>query len=365
MNAMMTVSQGERVEAQWLDQADWARWDEMVTAHPLGRIYHLSSWSRALQSSFSHYESKLLGIRGSDGKQIIGGIPLVVVRSWLLGNRIVSVPFASYCDPLVQSASEFSLLWPYLLEVCESAHCKRIELKSAHPPPGTEGQGFAVNRFFRHHFLELNQPLKQLQKRFSQTAVRHMLVKAQRAKIQIKTAAREEDLNIFYQLLIQTRKRLKLPQIPRRFFANLLKFLGPRRCQIRTAFFEGHPAAAMLTLRFKGTLSIEYAADNPKFRKMGANQLLYWNVIEESYSEGLSRVSFGRASPNNEGLLAYKRRWGTTEEDLGYLVFPPARDRKALGVEAIPGSGLFRQLFGCLPSAGSRQLGEFCYRHLG
>lgn len=100
---------------QWLSPDEQGEWDAFVSAHPLGLVYHLSAWQRVLESAFGHIRGRVLVLRDADG-QIRAGLPIYQVKSWLLKNRTVSVPFATMCDPLVSTREEFDLLWPAIEE---------------------------------------------------------------------------------------------------------------------------------------------------------------------------------------------------------------------------------------------------------
>jgi hypothetical protein len=97
---------------QWLSQDHEPEWDDFVLRHPLGSLYHTSEWKRVIEKAFTHIRGRFLVLRDGDSEEILGGLPVYRVSSWLLGRHLVSVPFATVCDPLVTTVQEWNVLVP-------------------------------------------------------------------------------------------------------------------------------------------------------------------------------------------------------------------------------------------------------------
>src|ERR1700691_2956737 len=78
--------------AQWLSQDQEPEWDTFVLRHPLGSVYHTSEWKRVIQQGFRHIRGRFLVLREGEAGRILAGLPIYSVSSWLLGNRLVSIP---------------------------------------------------------------------------------------------------------------------------------------------------------------------------------------------------------------------------------------------------------------------------------
>ena len=113
----------------WISPDEYGEWDAFVTRHPLGLVYHLSSWQKVLESAFGHIRGRFLvcGTRAERSRQVY---LYIYVHSWLLKNRTVSVPFATLCDPLVSTKEEFNLLWPAIEEASREHRSQRIEIRT-------------------------------------------------------------------------------------------------------------------------------------------------------------------------------------------------------------------------------------------
>jgi lipid II:glycine glycyltransferase (peptidoglycan interpeptide bridge formation enzyme) len=148
----------------------------------------------------------------------------------------------------------------------------------------------------------------------------------------------------------------------------MYRCLGPDHAALYLAVHAGQPVAGILMLKFKDMWTMEYTGDADN-APPGSNQLLAWDTIQRAKSSGAGFYSFGRTSLDNEGLLDYKRRWATVEEDLTDFTSPPS-PQLAQGDEA-PRAGnrtlyaTAKRLLRYAPAPVQKSFGDFCYRHLG
>ncbi len=84
--------------------------------------------------------------------------------------------------------------------------------------------------------------------------------------------------------------------------------------------------------------------------------------VEESKSSGAEKIDFGRTDSNNEGLIAFKDRLGTSRELLTYYRHTRMGRR---GVATLADSRAVRQFLSFLPEAISSAAGRVLYRHMG
>jgi CelD/BcsL family acetyltransferase involved in cellulose biosynthesis len=357
------------VAAQWLSPDHEAEWDAFVGRHELGLIYGLSVWKRMLEDAFPHINGRFLTLRENTSGQIVAGLPVYRVRSWLLGNRIVSVPFASFCNPLVSSDSQLNLLLQEVVEECHRNRSDRIEIRMtedtrqlSHPPLSRIAR-------YKHHFLPLEIDPDALFVSFAKTSVRQKVIKARKAGVVIEEVGDEKSLKVCHAIMVKLRHRLCLPAIPYAFFEAMRRHLWPEHLKIFLAMQGGKPVACHLVLTYKDLWTSEYSAST-RDALHGVNQLLYWESIRRALAGGAKVFSFGRTSVTNHGLLSYKRRWNTSEEDLTEYVLPPdgAADRAPGVVAELIGpraKELFKVLLRNSPETLNRIIGSYCYRHMG
>lgn len=353
----------------WLSSDEQREWDAFVTRHPLGLIYHLSSWQRVLESAFGHIHGRFLVLRDDAGGQIQAGLPVYTVTSWLLGNRTVSVPFATMCDPLISTKDEFNLLWPSISEASEQHRSRRIEIRTRHVITDSIPASLTPGARYKHHYLPLDKPVDALFGSFDKTTIRQRVQKAKRAGVVVEERQDEQSLRALHSFLIATRRRHSLPPMPFSFFQAMHRWLRPDHIAIYLAMHMGEPVGGLLVLKFKDLWTAEYSgvAENAI---PGSNQFLYWETIQRAKCSGARCFSFGRTSLDNKGLLDHKRRWATLEEDL--TDFIGRRDSTSAQSHESPKAGghplygtAARLLMRYAPPAVQKLVGDFCYRHLG
>ena len=357
--------------AQWLSQEQEAEWEAFVLRHPLGSIYHTNEWKRMIEEAFPHIRGRFLVLRENDSGPIYSGLPVYRVNSWLLGCRLVSVPFATSCNPLVASVDDWGVLLPELERELDRTRSKKLGIHgavSAGPLPAS----FRSNSLYRYHSLRLDPYFNALHKRFDKKSVRQKTEKARRAGIVIQERNDIGGMLISHSLLATTRRRLSLPPMPYRFFEAMHGNLRAEHLKIFLAYQNGRPVACHIVLTFKDEWISEYSGSADGLIS-GVNQLLYFETIRQACAQGARKFSFGRTSIYNEGLLSYKRRWATTEEKL--TDFTLRRDDRSSQERQVREDttlsedsrlyALCRHVISKTPLPVCKMIGDFCYRHLG
>jgi len=350
----------------WISPDELGAWDAFVARHPLGLVYHLSSWQRVLETAFGHIRGRFLVLR-DDANQIQAGLPVYNVTSWLLKNRTVSVPFADICDPLVSTREEFGLLWQAIEDTARLHKSKKVEIRTRRANTDCLPALLRAGAKYRHHYLSLDGSADALYRSFHDSCIRRRVNKAVRAGVVVEERQDQESLRVFHALLVATRRRLSLPPMPLAFFESMHRCLVPDHAVLYLALHAGQPVGGALTFKFRDQWTAEYSGHTDN-APAGTDQLLYWHAIQRAKSSGAGYFSFGRTSLDNTGLLEYKRRWATVEEELTDFVWYPgsAPTRSNPSSKTVPGS-LYAavRLLRYTPAAVQKSFGDFCYRHLG
>jgi hypothetical protein len=356
---------------EWLSKDQQPEWDTFVLGHPLGSVYHTSEWKRVIEQAFGHIRGRFLVMRENESGRIHAGLPIYQVRSWLLGSRLVSVPFATVCNPLVTTLEQWGVLAPELEGERKRTRSNKLEIRAA-ASSGQLPASFQKKSLYRQHTLPLDADFDDLCMHFDKKSVRQKAEKARRAGVIIKERSDFGGMGISHSLLAATRRRLSLPPMPYRFFEAMQRNLRADHLKIFLAFQNARPIACHVVLIFKDSWISEYSA-NANGAMSGVNQLLYLETIRRACAEGAREFSFGRTSMHNEGLLSYKRRWGTIEEKL--TDYTLRRDhgngnvaQVSDGDSALENSRLYtlcRQVIARAPMPLCKMVGDFCYRHLG
>lgn len=350
-----------------IDPVSDERWDAFVDKHPNGLVCHLSGWQRALESAFAHIKNYCLVLLDDGDGQILAGLPIYLVRSRFLGNRLVSVPFATLSHPLTNSADQTAVFLPEIARIASRLRVSTVDIRvnlnggefPSHPD-------YTVVRHFKHHFLVLSEPLDEIQKRLHKTCVRRVLNRCRRTGLKLRVAEDANGVLLFYQFYLLTRKRLGLPPQPLQFFQELWDQFAPaQKIRILHALWEGKPIASILLFCFRKRMSWEAVGVAPSYSHLHPNHFLLWEAIQMAHREGFEIFDLGRTSSQNLGLMQFKDRWGTVVADLAQAVSPSYESRALICRDNTLAYRTLRNLIPLLPLRLVRQLGDLCYKHLG
>lgn len=349
-----------------IDPTNDSRWDSFVHSHPFGWICHLSGWGQALERSFKHIKGHYLAVLDERGTHIRSALPLFEVRSWLTGNRLVSIPFATLCDPLISSSEDFELLMDKTLELSRALKISRIQVRTRAADEYIQDERLSSTRFYKHHYLSLEPELDKLLKTFNRSCVRQKIARAGKSRFSLRRAEAKSDLSEFYHVFCMTQKRLGLPPLPYEFFLALWDAFGQTdNMVVFMAEKDNQVIAGIVLFVFRDRASLEVAGWDEEYLNVCPNHFLYWEAIKYARENGCRIFDFGRTSPNNHGLMKFKKHWGTQVVDLPEYQYPACTDEKQVSPDKSMRYRLVRALCQKVPERAYEHLGRFCYRHLG
>lgn len=303
-----------------IDPKEDKRWDDFVISNRYGSIYHLSGWSEILKNTFSYKPHYL--ILEEEG-HITAGLPLMKINSWLTGKRLVSLPRTSYCDPLVENTKDLDTLLHTAMKMVDEEKLDYVEIKTQHNEMLLNRKELKFYKHFKNHILSIENTEEELWKSFHRTCVRQPINRAKKYNVKIKEGKSEDDLKIFHTLLNMTSKKHGVPTRPYSFFHNIWETFRPLNMVIiMIAYIEGTAAAASLSFLFKDTIYYEFLGLDDTLLNKSPGHLLLWETLRKAKERNISNFDFGLTSPTNQGLIDFKRRWGSSEKDLIYFYFP-------------------------------------------
>lgn len=331
------------------------RWRAFVRSHPKASVFHRREWLEALQRTYG-YEPVVYTTSRADAA-LTNGIVVCQVRSWLTGRRLVSVPFADHCEPLVERTEDAREIGAVLREAV-NREWTYVEIR-----PRTSGFDEHVplepTASFRLHTLNLHPPLPEIAARLHESGIRRKIRRAEREGVSSEAGRSERLLRAFYGLLVLTRRRHSLPPPPLDWFRNLVHCFGPDLA-IRVAFKGTHPIGSILTLRHGTTVVYKYGCSDARFHSLGPMPLLFWQVIKEAKEDGAVTLDLGRTDLGNAGLIRFKERLGGVPSAITYRRWSHRRSFSAGWKVQLP-----RRIFARIPESLLVTAGRLLYRHIG
>ena len=343
-----------------IDPTQDARWAAFLVKHPFASVFHSGNWLTALRLTYG-YRPIAFTTSDREGK-IDNGAAFCLVRSWITGQRLVSLPFSDYCEPLFDSTEQADCLVQYLRSHLQEDHWKYVEVRPVNGHFGAiaNDSGFRCAKQYMLHRIDLQPDSERLFKNLDKDSVQRRIRRAERAALLEECGNSEKLLRDFYALLIKTRSRHHVPPQPYIWFRNLVKCFGDA-LEIRLAYKDQTPVAAILTLRFKDTVYYKYGCSNTAFNNLGATPLLLWRAVSNAKATGAAAFDLGRTDTDNAGLIAFKNKWGSRSQVLTYLRFPGPSTAN----EEEWKLRVLKRVFSYMPAPLLQATGNLIYRHIG
>ena len=333
------------------------RWDDLVTRHPHASAFHQRGWLEALSRTYGY--QPLMLTRASADQPLNDGIVLCRVSSWITGTRLVSLPFSDHCDPLLNNSEEFCEFAEWLRAERDCQRWRYIEIRPLSRIQ--EGNhGLQLSHSYCFHELDLTPSLEQIFRGLDKDSVQRRIQRAEREGLSYEAGRSEGLVEEFYRLLLITRRRHHLLPQPRLWLKNLVGCMGAN-VEIRVARNSNVPIAAMLTLRHRSSVIYKYGCSDDKLHNLGGVPFLFWKLIEESKASGAAKIDFGRSDLDQESLINFKDKFGTSKRLLNYYRYPRTSEGESAGWDT---RGI-RQFLSVLPDVVSATAGRILYRHMG
>ena len=298
---------------------------EIENSHAdLTSLFSSAAWVETLRNTYDFGLSASVMRRDGDVKAAI----LFSEIDDLRGQRIVSLPFSDYVDPLVSTPVDWRRVVDPLIarNLPIRFRCLRSDIARADPR-------FQRDTKALWHAADLSPDEEALWKRLGGSAQRNIR-KATDSGLTIREGRTLEDVATFYNLHFGVRKgKYRLFAQPFAFFENLHAAFAPEgRIVTLLAEHDGVAVAGILFLIFGDTLYYKFNASNDlRFRP---NDLLVWNGMKLGRRLGLTRLDFGISDIDQPGLVRFKQKFATEERPIAELSWTPPGWRNRAGERA-------------------------------
>ncbi|MFO1052085.1 MAG: FemAB family XrtA/PEP-CTERM system-associated protein [Planctomycetota bacterium] len=284
-----------------------ARWDSFVRDHPQGSFFHLTGWRRVVEETFHHASHYLVCERG---RAWCGVLPAFYVRSPFIGRQLVSIPYAVYGGLLVHEDQFIQPLLDAAAQYGRRQGAGYLELRHLEERAG-ERKPYELYVTFRK---ELPQKVEDVLAGIPKKA--RAEVRRARDKFQL-TCTTSDEVEVFYALFAEEKRRLGTPSLPLRWFRNLKEEFGNSVVLHVVREPDGTPLCAVMSFLFKDTVYSYYSGSSADSRGKGVSDFVYCQIMEWAVAQGLRRFDFGR-SRRETGAAKFKENMGFEPEPLRY-----------------------------------------------
>ena len=331
-------------------------WRNLVDQVP-SSVFHSPSWMQVLTDTYGWAISAyvLLDDRGEPK----AGIPYCRITD-MLGDRIVALPFSDYCDPLVNDAE----CWRSLIDRLVPEQ-RPINVRCLHNDVPLGDERFALVKQAKWHRLDLRPELDALWGAMHDSTHR-AIRKSQRESLEVRVAKSEQELRTFFEMHLKVRKyKYGLLAQPYSFFQNIWRhFVDRQQGFLLLAISEDKIVAGDFFIEWKDTLYYKFNASLPGDLSHRPNDLLIWEGIQHGKNRGRAYLDFGLSDIDQEGLVRYKRKFGTEEKTISFLRHEPNGGPTPAEKEmrALLGKLTNRFTNQLVPDSVTEQAGEDLYR---
>lgn len=343
------------------------RWAAFVASHPNGLAFHHPAWLATLADTFD-FAPVHLACEDEHGA-LHGVLPLFYRRGLLRGRQLWSLPYTPIAGPLARSRAAVGALVRAAAELAGDTAGQRLQIHSELPDLAVNDVPFLRVDWYPNYVIDLPDRSEAL--RFSKSR-RRGIAKAVRAGVRVRDAERVTDVHAWYDLYVQTLRRLGHPPLPLSLFEaawthmrsqGLLRLLlAERSAGGRTELLAG-----AVLLHGSTTVTDQFAADRVDARQYHPSDLILGQAINQAWEAGYRRYDLGSAAPDQTGLQQFKEVWGARARPLFRYFHPPTDWGTRLSSPRSRTRGQARLAAACwrrLPPAATRPLGRWIHRYL-
>ena len=334
-------------------------WDQL--ARERGTFYHDPRWITQLAAA---YDYPLTCLTAVEGDHAVGLLALAEIPRLLGPRRLVSLPFSYAAGPLADHPETARRLVQRAREIAGDRGVTRLEIKQRAPLLDQPSPGFVRIQHYSSYVLDTSGGEHGVWDRLHASSTRRGIRKAEKEGVAVTRAGSSGEWLEMARLEEETAHRHGVPAPPRSFFLGACPEL--QRCGLADLYLArlrgGGIAAGIVVWKGPREWIYAYGASRPESLPYRPNHLLLWTAVKDAIAARVG-FDFGRAAPEQQGLVEFKVRWGGQPVPLSYDYWPSAGGLNVADRSRGP-LALAARVWSRLPARVARS-GSFLYRYLG
>jgi FemAB-related protein (PEP-CTERM system-associated) len=311
MNAPLLRSKIDVREAELYDADEVARIDAWVMAQEDALPFHRPKWLKAIEVGTGQKAHCLVA---ESGGEISAILPFHLVHSPLFGRALVASGFAVGGGILSGSHTATRRLAAEICELAEQWSCPTVELRGGSLPGGK----WIEKRDAHANFLKALQADDEAELLAIPRKQRAEVRKGLDNSLAVETGRGRRDLDWHYAVYAESVRNLGTPVFPKSLMASVMEAFG-EEADILTVLSEGRPVASVLSLYHKGTVMPYWGGGVWAARRLRANDVMYYALMNHVRRRGCTHFDFGRSKVDS-GAYHFKKNWGFEPEPMAYAI---------------------------------------------
>jgi len=292
-------------------------WKDYLSTSRRGTVYHTLEWRKVLESVFG-YETRYSVCRNGRG-DCVGVLPLAFVKSWITGNRVVSLPFSQYGGPLVTDRGALECIVEHLRGyLSHGFEYVRLGCRDTLGQSLVGESDLKSSDYYSRCFVPLGgRTVNDVWKSIKSSTRREVKQSARNGVVVEIGGSRTADLDCFRSLILRTCRRHGIPTYPPELPDAIINVLVPKGlARIFVARLRDETIATLVLLTMNREAVYAYNFSDERFFRFRPNNALLWEAIKWSLDMNLSSLDLGTSSPEDNELLSFKLSWGAFKDKL-------------------------------------------------
>ena len=305
-------------EIKQLSGKDEKKWDEFVMKSNDTTFCHQIGWKKVVEETYGHKPYYLFA--ESDVGDVVGFLPMFLIKDIFFGKRLVSVPFAPYGGVCCETDDVGNALINEAINIGKNldvGHCEFRNFKNTNTY-----ENFNCTGDYSTFLLDLDNGIDFVygnMKRNKRAKIR----KGEQHNLDFTIDADSNAVDEFYEIYSQNMRSLGTPVHDFNFLKKVYEMF-PKNVFVAKVLINKEIISSEYLFIFKSMLTTMWGASINEFLKYAPNDFKYWNIIKYGCGNNLSCLDFGRCLVNSGGY-EFKKQWGSVEVPLSYCYYPSTK----------------------------------------
>lgn len=299
-----------------VDSIDREKWNEFVHNHPQGNIFQTPEMAEVYKRT-ENYTPLLLALQ--EGGEIYG-----LLLGSLIQEKSILRHFSSRSiimgGPLLSEELSPEEVARFLQEYDKTVSGRALLTQIRPLLDSLNGEKHFLNSGFQREdrlnfLIDIKKSVEELWYSIPKSR-RKNIKRAEKNGVEVQEMKNKSQLPVFYDLIRETYKRVKIPVGDISLFDAAFDILVPKKmARFYLAMYKGEPIASRVVLDYNGLVYDWYAGTSSEHMKLFSNEAIVWRVLEDAADNGFHTFNFGGAGKPGEkaGRYVFKKRFGGNE----------------------------------------------------
>lgn len=301
-------------------------WNEFINKNKDAKFYHSLKFKEIIEKTYKNCKSEYYFLINNKVKAIF---PFFIVKSKLMGNRLISLPFLDNGGFLGEYKKEN--IKKLIKELKKIEDLKYMEIRLTSFMENFENDKKILLKLGFNEEKSKNQIILELKNKdvlwggFDRIT-RKGIKKAEKSELKIKEINNEKEMKNFYKLYLKNMKNFGTPQHSYNYFFNLFKYLR-KGFKGLNCYKNKRLIGSIIVLYTKNYSHLVFSVSDSKHSKYRPNDLLHWEIIKWVSKNNIKYFDLGQCEANAEkntraeGVYRFKKKWLGEIYDRNYFYY--------------------------------------------